>query len=574
MKKISTGPDDLLFHIQRSDLLFGSHLGKVGDFDLEVLEDLYYAICGKTKDLLDCANIHITNGFTKLDDQYLQFRDPVVDGFIPMTLGDFVTSLLAKESVLYSCEIINPLNRAILEKNMREILVDKPGATNVSPHCYPPQLEPDQDGSTSKGMQLEEKGVDRAKLALKAQGLQDMRKKSCSMIFGELSEKYRPILARERAEREQRENMRALERAQIHREQTFRKLCGESEIKAADSQSDQISADEKARANPHNLTRRLERLSDPNGPEFPCICDPDCLCAPLCAGEPEENCLCETDPLFWRVTSGYEIEELLYRAGDERHLFGSRNNRLAQLMVGGLSSPTTSTFTCAVNSVEAQLTAMEELMLQEREVATAGLDIRTTRNTFTTPPKTPVNSLSIYPSPPTTHAYLERQAHVPEPINPRAEMPSDSLSHHWQHFPPPTFSRKHYLPTLEAEHRTSTKQILSADLTPRNLQREMKSRRGTPATKFMERMPRASVLPPKCWDARTSKSSQVRAETQEGRKRNLPEVDLSFGAFKRPFCQNSRAKVLSSEARFHVPTQPTKDTSDSLDRYISATRGR
>lgn len=61
---------------------------------------------------------------------------------------------------------------------------------------------------------------------------------------------------------------------------------------------------------PYNLDERMKRLDRPGLPEMPCICDPECMCADLCAGDLTQNCLCEENGLFCRVTEGWDIDDL------------------------------------------------------------------------------------------------------------------------------------------------------------------------------------------------------------------------------------------------------------------------
>ena len=61
---------------------------------------------------------------------------------------------------------------------------------------------------------------------------------------------------------------------------------------------------------PYDLTERGKKISNSSPPEMPCICDPGCVCAPLCASEPKGNCLCEENGLFVRVTEGMDIDDL------------------------------------------------------------------------------------------------------------------------------------------------------------------------------------------------------------------------------------------------------------------------
>ena len=246
--------------------------------------------------------------------------------------------MAAEEAVLYSDEVVDPLHQAILRKNMLTVLE---GKSDLPPSNGSPRHAPNHDRMLCQGVRCNGLGACKTKAALEAQGLQDMQRQSCAMIFATLSEKYHTILAVEADERAQERKRRRLQKVQFDRWDTLLALCGGSILRDNPRVPGVHGKNRQplSQVNPHDLTSRIEKLDDPNAPNHPCLCDPDCLCAPLCAGEPDEDCLCETNPLFWRVTTGYEIEELLCRAKDEMYPFQSRYNRLAQLTMGGLGSP-------------------------------------------------------------------------------------------------------------------------------------------------------------------------------------------------------------------------------------------
>jgi hypothetical protein len=306
--------------MQRVNLRLGPDRFYAADFHLSDIEDLYYAVCGKTKDLIRCAETRLKNGFTNPKEPYAEFG-----GFDASSVGSFspkdiLSTLVATEAELYDEEIIEPLNKAILRKNMLFALEGKIGH-NPTQHRPADKRRKQPDGH----------GICRAKAAFEAQGLQDVRERTCAVIFGALEERYRAIEAAERA-RERRMHRR--QRVQHYRGQALLKLCGGS----SPGDNLRLPGGHAENRSPHDLTSRIKKLENSKALEHPCLCDPDCLCAPLCAGEPEKNCLCETNPLFWRVTTGFEIEELLGRAKDEFYPFQTRYNRLAQLTLGGLDS--------------------------------------------------------------------------------------------------------------------------------------------------------------------------------------------------------------------------------------------
>ena len=322
-QRIGLGPDDLPFHIQRVIFLLGPNLFNTRDFDLADLEDLYYAVGGKIKDLLQCANIHLANGFTKLDEPYIYFGDVGVTGVGPITLKDFISTWRAKEAVLWSSEVSVPLNEAILQKNMFNILRRPSSRHNIRPVWDPIQRSLKIGPIVRQGAHIGTKTAYQANATYEVQGLLDLREMSCAMIFAGLSEKYREIVSREAEEAARRRRsaqVRSFQRVQRHRNDALRKLCGEPNFGKDNPQLARRGEAQEPHVNRHDMTSRLKRLEDPCGPEYPCICDTDCICAPLCAGEPGENCLCETNSLFWRVTTEFEIEELLHRVQEERSL--------------------------------------------------------------------------------------------------------------------------------------------------------------------------------------------------------------------------------------------------------------
>lgn len=262
------------------------------------MEDLYYAVCGITKDLRRRAETLLKRGSLKPEEVHIHCSDFGASTIGSISLTDFLSTLIATEAALYGGEILESLNRAVLRKSMLSALEEGKDPLASGP-------------------------------ALEAPGLQDMREMSCTAIFAALGEKRRTIEAAERAQEKRRRRRR---RVQYYRGQALLKLCGGS----VQGDSLQLPGEHNTNRNVHDLTDRMKKLEDPNALEYPCLCDPDCLCAPLCAGEPDENCLCETNPLFWRVTTGIEIDELLYRAKDELFPFETRYNRLVQLTQGGL----------------------------------------------------------------------------------------------------------------------------------------------------------------------------------------------------------------------------------------------
>ena len=264
MQNISLGPNDLRFHILRSEDLFVSYPYNINMPDLGELEDLYYATCAKLKELLQGIDILLTNGFKGVCDTYFAYQNEPLSSLGPISIGAFKHSLLIQESILYSSELLGLLNRGVFEKNSRTIKRDRLHQTSY------------QESEQTSGLLAE------------VQGLQDKGNMSCGMVFGELAEKYRTMAM-----------SAELEGSSIDRKPT---------PKAPQAFQETIPTREYI--SPYNLNERAKKLNVSGGPEMPCICDPECICAPLCASDPTQNCLCEENGLFVRVTEGMDIDDL------------------------------------------------------------------------------------------------------------------------------------------------------------------------------------------------------------------------------------------------------------------------
>ena len=305
-------------------------------FDVSILElgqfeDLYYAACAKLKELSSGVDILLTNGFKNPQDTYFTYKMVPLASLGPINITDFRNSLVIHENFLYSQELIELLDNGIKRKTMHENKYDTRKASSTQDGIVPdysifakfgfpmPAQSPRDASDDEYDSQEEPITLDDAtegdinnvpyfhpgiwghhearnrnrhrhfqnKLSwLKDfKGLQDMTNMSCGMIFGMLAEKYRPIV-----------------RASIDRQGTPEAPQATPDTESFDSIPAYVS--------PYNLEERAKKLNNPDGPEKPCICDSDCLCAPLCASDPTQNCLCEDNSLFARVTEGMDIDDL------------------------------------------------------------------------------------------------------------------------------------------------------------------------------------------------------------------------------------------------------------------------
>lgn len=250
---------------------------------------MYYAACAKLKELLQGVDILLTNGFKGVHDTYFAYHNEPLSSLGPVSVGAFKDSLLIHESILYSSELQSLLNGGVIEKNSC--------ANQQSRHH---EMSPG-DRATQHGVQGRNRdGNDKytsnpnhrcKKMSgwqVEVRGLQDKRNMSCGMVFGELAEKYRPMVINAELEGSMIDRKSTPEAPQAFQEEVLTR--------------EYIS--------PYNLNERAKKLNVPGGPEMPCICDPECICAPLCASDPTQNCLCEENGLFVRVTEGMDIDDL------------------------------------------------------------------------------------------------------------------------------------------------------------------------------------------------------------------------------------------------------------------------
>lgn len=307
---------------------------------------MYYAVCAKLKELLNGVDIHLSN-FKAPEDGYFTYTSGTLNRVTPVKFGDFEASLLAQETTLYSHEITDLLNNAVIKKNMR-----KQRKADRQHKCL------DSEELTS-GLQDEvttRKGAFKHKLGWlkEVEGLRNVRDIPCSMIFGDLAEKYRPIV-----EEEGKEKQDKLPQPQADPSATAEIDC----VYESNARCDRYIS-------PYNLIERAKKLDQPGGPELPCICDPECMCTPLCAADITQNCFCEENGLFCRVTEGWDIDDLdvpdRESCGQEALTSANKDRKIQvdKARSASIASPTSSE---VVSLLEAQLTLLESTQSRSRE---------------------------------------------------------------------------------------------------------------------------------------------------------------------------------------------------------------
>lgn len=228
---------------------------------LGMFEDLYYASVAKAKHLLHVVNVLLDNGFKKEDDVYFSYSSGPLDSLGPITYGAFKNFLTSNCNLLLDEVLINILKHGLIEKTKEDI---KRG-TSLKNDPFP--------------------GLRRIE---DIQLLDNVHNMNSAIIFAHLSEKYRNFVMDE-ASSSVSQAQRALADLTITSPKASPALVYIS---------------------PYNLNERAKIFDMEGVADLPCICDPDCICYPVCMSDRTQNCLCEENALFTRVTEGADIDEL------------------------------------------------------------------------------------------------------------------------------------------------------------------------------------------------------------------------------------------------------------------------
>lgn len=283
LQSLSWGPNDLPFHILRTNKVFLKGLSAMTLTDLGELEDLFYATCGKLKDLLGRVNLYLSNNFKAPKDDYFTYTIRAYKHLGPITVEEFKSFLLAQEEILYHAGMIKVMNKAVLRKHEQE------AAAKERREAY--KGGSDSTGNTRDSQNNHNKTKRKSRQQSDTEGLRDVREECCGMIFGELAEKYRPILYKEQLSPQQERFVRR-------------------HYSALTEHEGQESNTPVKYVSPPNLGERDKSPYLSRSAEFPCICNPECLDTPLCATELSQNCLCKQDSLFCQLAEGWDAGDL------------------------------------------------------------------------------------------------------------------------------------------------------------------------------------------------------------------------------------------------------------------------
>ena len=308
----------------RSGPFFASYPFQITVRDLGEFEDLYYATCAKLKELYQGIDILVANGFKDRHDVYFTYRVEPLATLGDVGVGEFGESLVTHANILYSREVTTVLDHGIKRKNMNARKYGASHETTDSELDNIPYFHPGIWGEKeARAMNRNRQFMDNlAWLKDDVKGLQDMGNMNCAMTFAMLAEKYRPMIAGGKLDwairpstspptppHGMREWIAHLDRPDTPEPPQMNDHVAEDEFLRLMYPS-KYPTNDTPYVSPYNLEERAKKLNNPDGPEKPCICDEDCICAALCASDPTQNCLCEENSLFVRVTEGMDIDDL------------------------------------------------------------------------------------------------------------------------------------------------------------------------------------------------------------------------------------------------------------------------
>ena len=258
--------------------------------DLGNFEDLYYAACAKIKGFLHKVDILIGNGFKRPREDFFEFDSLPLASLGPVKLDDFKACLLAIQTLLQGEQLVQLLDNAIkgqTQCHQQGAIPQKCFHSCTIPQlCQSAQAQGNTKTAISDGAQhsTESSGLEGLAPSRNLSHLLNVSNMSSGMIFAYLAEKYRVLSGRDG----------------FNSQPEVGPLINGPPVRP--NLGRYIS--------PYNLEERAKKLDDPGRPEMPCICDPECICALLCASDPDQNCLCEENGLFARVTEGMDIDDL------------------------------------------------------------------------------------------------------------------------------------------------------------------------------------------------------------------------------------------------------------------------
>ena len=391
----SFGPDDVIFYVLCQASVFQKGAHEVTLQDVGELECLYYAICGKVKEFLYDINVRLDNNFVSAEDEYITYMSEGF-GLESVTVGNFKDLLLSYEAFLYSPEILklmkegfkakhirehrrgsrptflDPRNMssgmifgslrekhraALQDQNFEEFLKTMPHelATLHRQNRYSAGIcmravkicNTDASSPTASG-NLFKKDEDQEEDKKGPQYLEYLDEYSVLSIDSfTTSDSEEELEDQEFSEKHTKDTEGPMISEYTH-PQVSRALTQPSKVYDLGKQDDRMEIGSSPLENKeqrgshasirfytsHKLGHRSELSYQAEGPESQCTCSADCLCAPLCAAEPTETCLCIENSLFGHVTRNENMEDIRYpgKAEEEAEAAKAGQQYMAQIM--------------------------------------------------------------------------------------------------------------------------------------------------------------------------------------------------------------------------------------------------
>lgn len=395
LQKHSFGHDDVIYYVLCQASIFQKGAHEVTLRDVGELECLYYAICGKVKEFLYDINVRLDNNFVSAEDKYITYMSEGF-GLETVTVGNFKDLLLSYEAFLYSPEILklmkegfkakhirehksgsrpiflDPRNMssgmifgslrekhraALQDQNFEEFLKTLPHelATLHRQHRYSAGIrmravkiyKTNASSPTASG-HLFRKDDDQEEDKKGPQYLEYLDEYSVMSIDSfTTSDSEEELEDQEFAEKHTKKTEDPMISEYTH-QQVRGSLTQPSRVDDLEKQGDRMEVtlsplEKIEQRGSHASTRlydsdkvghRFQLSHQADGPESLCTCSADCLCAPLCAAEPTETCLCIENSLFCHMTRNVNIEDIHYPGKSEEEAEAARAGRqhMAQIM--------------------------------------------------------------------------------------------------------------------------------------------------------------------------------------------------------------------------------------------------
>ena len=395
LQKHSFGHDDVIYYVLCQSSVFQKGAHEVTLRDVGDLECLYYAICGKVKEYLYDINVRLDNNFVSAEDEYITYMSEGF-GLESVTVGNFKNLLLSYEAFLYSPEILKLMKEGFRAKHIREhksgsrpTFLDPRNMSSgmifgslrekhrvalqdqkfeESLKTMPHELATlHRQNRYSAGIRMRAIKICKTKTS-STTALGDLFRKDDDQEednkgpqYLEYLDEYSVMSIDSFTTSDSEEEPEDQEFAEKHTKTTEdpmsseythqkvrRSLTQPSRVSGPEKQDDRMeitssSLENKEQGGSHASTRlygshKLGHLSQlayqTDGPKSICTCSADCICAPLCAAEPTETCLCIENSLFCHMTRNVNIEDIHYprKAEEEAEAARARQQHVAQIM--------------------------------------------------------------------------------------------------------------------------------------------------------------------------------------------------------------------------------------------------